>query len=238
MKILTELLDKFPLLNQIDFEIFNPPLANPRCIIANRNGEFSIAIYVPSQNIPQLLSTFNISVPNSLTEIINQSTAIMIDLESTQTDQLRFYLYDQDYNKEYFQSLYRFDTTVDQYDKDNHIQSIGLGFFMDKVTGEIPQYKYYWYDPVCHEAHLFRFGTSGEFINHSIETGSFTPNIGDLDVFFPVLAGIESLPYHGISHVTREDAEHSYVTINEYDGYPGKYQDVSSSIISVDKQPK
>jgi hypothetical protein len=232
MKILTELLDKFPLLNQINFDIFNPPLANPKCIIANRHDKFSIAIYVPSQNIPQLLSTFNVSVPDSLTEILNQSSAIMIDLESTQTDQLRFYLYDQDYNKDYFQNLYKFDSTVDQYDTDNHIKPIGLGFFMDKVTGEIAQYKYYWYDPVCREAHLFRFGTSGEFINHSKETGSFSPNIGDLDVFLPVLAGVESLPYHGLSHVTREDGTHSYVTINEYDGYPGNYQDISISPVS------
>lgn len=218
MKILEKLKSKFPLLNQIDFDILNPLPKHPNCYISKRGDVYGIGINVPSQNVERLFATFGELVPSDLSNILENSTRIVIELESIVTNRIRLYLNFGDFNSDYMTST--FPCIVENEEPTKFLSRIG--FFIDKESGKVDEYKYYWSDPVTKETYNYRFNSAGTLTQTFKNRGSFHPNLESMPEFFEILKGIDELQMLGLCHITREDIDNSYVSINEFDGYPGK----------------
>lgn len=217
----------FPILDRISDEVFNPPLPNPRCTIASRKGVYSLTAHIRSEKIPMLFENLNTPVPNALTEMLAHTKGLFIDLESIESNRIRFYVYPYDYDKTYFETNYVFDE-AHGYDPETHHQINLIGFFIDSTTGLVDEYKYYWWNKDDILTYNYRYNVDGSLKETFQDNGRFHPELESMPEFFPLLQSIDDLVGLGMCHIARVDRDQTYVTINEFEGYPGKFVDQGS----------
>lgn len=184
--------------------------ADPKVLIAQRQDRKTVTVYVRSSSVPTMLANLGLNtLPEPLTEILNLSQSLFIDIDSViDPGPLRFYVFKEDTQDSTIDLRYPMQTSVPGWAENNEnyfdFSETGIiGFIMDRLTGQVEVYKYYLSKKDGAGIDCYRFSGTGEFINLKTEQ--------DLRTDIP----LEILQYFGISDIDLSGYELSYVTRNE-----------------------
>lgn len=213
--ILTQLTQKFPVLENVPFSIIETDKDSFHgIIICTRTGNTSIAVGVHTRNVKELFDCFNVPVPAVLNTISNHATHLLIDLDSIVSDSLRFYVYGVSITDNGIKDTYPFDYSLDTFNSEKNPALVGIGYRIEMSSGTVTEYKYYWSFNTEQIVKNYRFTATGEFINLAIENS-------EQDISKEKLNSIDSsldidLNDYSVNYLLRVVGEnHDYIAIEK-----------------------
>jgi hypothetical protein len=219
MIITNKIKEAFPILNSIDDTLLDlHDLKTPLYIIAKRNEEFSIVVYVLTVNVPAIFQSLGKTLSNDMRLILDKTEAVLLDLNSIINDVTKIYAYkNSDYDIE-LETIFPL-TPNDIYESKAR-DYIGIGIMgFNFEADELKDYKYYLYT-ADDRTDGYRFLPDGTFVELLEEIGVREPSNEVLASFHPVFADFDrtSSPccddcILGVNYIQRSNSTHGYAVV-------------------------
>jgi hypothetical protein len=220
-----QLKTKFSQLALIPDELLNNPDRDLHYLLAKRNGQLTLSVFLPTLDMSVLLTSLGQSMPTAFEEFLQNCQALIVDLDSiTQQGPWRFYVRERELNREWANSRFP-QTEAESIDPASATRLEGLGFYFDPASGQVTQYKWYWFNLENRVEVRQRFGAQGNFLNSQQVVSS--TNLADQSLYSNFnIDGIDftdfMLKYH-----YQSDLDQQYITVtkdtrNAYTKYIGQ----------------
>jgi hypothetical protein len=192
---------------------------NAYVLIAQRQGNISLSGFVDSTEVARITGQ---PVTGELAEILSHTRAILLDLDSAaaDSDTLRFYIFTPDTVDDVIEQLYPMDETVPEFmETRSHYERFEyegvIGFIMDRATGMITVYKYYFTMDTARVGYNFRFGKDRNYINSRVEHFETIDELTAEQRTTFALGNIDLSEYQLVL-VTRQEDDQTYLMIRSY----------------------
>lgn len=214
--------EKFDILSPIDSSILTPAPQSRSYVIAYKNGELHFSLHVSTSKIQELFSAYNTPIPEILPSLIENTDFVLIDLNTIQTSNIKFYIRIEHANRENILTQYPFAPSSGVSVVNKYLMA--FSFLIN--NNSVSQYKYYWYDGKG-ETFVHRFDGQGNFIEENVEyaTGPLTSD--QLTEFDSRLTGIDITDIRTAKTV-RTSGDQSYIGFIE--GDPNGHNGPSGSL--------
>jgi uncharacterized protein YcfL len=219
--------EKFDILSPIDSSILTPAPQSRSYVIAYKNGELHFSLHVSTSKIQELFSAYNTPIPEIMPSLIENTDFVLIDLNTIQTSNIKFYIRIEHTNRENILTQYPFAPSSGVSVVNKYL--IGFSCLINTDNNSVEQYKYYWYDGKG-ETFVHRFDGQGKFIEENVEYATHSLTANQLADFDSRLANIDVSNLRTAKTI-RTAGDQSYIGIIE-----GDYEPTSSSV-SVASQP-
>jgi len=208
--VTSQLKTKFSQLALIPDELLPTSADSFYYLFARRNGILTLSLYVLSQNVAQVLGCLGQTVPSTMQELLDNSQAIILDLDSvTAQGPWRFYIKTGEYDADWVSTS--FVQTETPADLDNK-RLEGIGFYFDPQADQVTQYKYYWFDLETRIEVRQRFNTSGELLNTQEVTVSGLAGTAQINSF-----GINDINFTDfmLNYQYQTELDQQYITVTK-----------------------
>jgi hypothetical protein len=203
--------DKFDILSPLDRSVMIPAPETRTYVIANKNGKSHLSLHIAVENLQALFNAYNCYLPEIITSIVDSGQFVLIDLNTIQTENIKFYIRLDADSYEKITSRFPF-AIPDTLSITNKFIS-GVSFLI--TNNRVSQYKYYWHAE-GNEMFVHRFDDSGNFIEENIEIGNNQLTQQEIIDFDSRLEGIDLTNCY-IAKSTRTTGSQSYIGIVEGD---------------------
>jgi hypothetical protein len=206
LNLINLLREKFPQLNAVESKLIT---SNPTAslLLVQRPNVLGVMANIDSSLLLDIVDS------KEFKAMLPHTKSIMLDLDSIQSGDLRFYIDRYVMTSNVITDVYPMDKTIEEYVdvKDVLDDSPVLGFILDESTGKVKFYKYYYNTTDRQQEYNFRFDDKFNFIDVKVynplpevpsETQLEDFNIHDVD-----------LSDYNLMHFYRENDLQSYMRI-------------------------
>lgn len=203
--------DKFDILAPLDRSVMVPAPRARTYVIANKNGQFHFSLHVAVENLQAVFDAYNCNLPEIITSIVDSGQFILIDLNTIQTENIKFYIRIESDSFEKITSRFPFAIPNTVSIANKFIS--GVSFLI--TNNSVSQYKYYWYAK-GNEMFVHRFDGQGNFIEENIEYATYSLTSDQLAKFDNRLSDIDITNLRTAKTV-RTTGDQSYIGLVEGD---------------------
>lgn len=214
-----ELYSKFESVQKLPPEIALN-LRGDNIIIASRDGKLTVTAYIHKDFIDALFAVHKKKTPRSILKLKRYAEYFLVDLESFETDTIRFYLPKAGMDFA-LTELFPFTDAISEMNKSQYVGFQLVGFFVDYNNDAVTQYKYYLLEDQGN-IHNFRFdGKTKSFLSKHVEVPTLLSSEETLtDPDFGDLFNEDSVDYIYVGVAERQDVNQRYLSIKQRDMVP------------------
>jgi hypothetical protein len=214
--------EKFDILSPIDSSILTPAPQSRSYVIAHKNGELHFSLHVASEKVQALFNAYNVELPEIIPSLIENTDFVLIDLNTIQTENIKFYIRVEHTNRE--KIFDRFSFSVPESVSIDNKYLMAFSFLIN--NNSVSQYKYYWYDGKG-ETFVHRFDGQGKFIEENVEYATHLLTANQVADFDSRLADID-ISNLRTAKTIRTTGDQSYIGFIE--GDPNGHNGPSGSV--------
>lgn len=213
LNLINLLSERFPQLNAVATKLVESNLAASLLLALRPTGVAVIA----SINSSLLLDIVD---SKEFTDMLPHTKSIMMDIDSIESGDLRFYIDRYVMTSNVITDTYPMDKTIDEYVavKDLLDESPVLGFILDKSTGKVKFYKYYYHTKDGQQEYNFRFDDKFKFID--LKVYNPLPEVPTEEQLADFHLNDIDLSQYNLMHFYRESDLQSYIRIVSKPDFP------------------